>query len=168
MKKDSLLGYRTQDSRQLDKINVPTLVKWAGGKKQLLFQFKPLFPKKIERYIEPFVGGGAVAFYILTYHPEVKEVILSDVNEELINTYIQVKNNVEDLIIKLKEHKKYHTENGKNYYLRIRATKPIELTPLSRAARFIYSIFSNFKEFFIKFYTYKISIKFFSYNSSST
>src|SRR3989338_3368317 len=101
------------------KVNVPTLVKWAGGKKQLLLQFKSLLPRKIERYIEPFLGGGAVAFHILTNHSEVKEVILSDVNEELINTYMQVKNNVEELIIKLKEHKEYHTKNGKDYYLKI-------------------------------------------------
>ncbi len=119
-------------------IKVPTLVKWAGGKKQLLLQFKSLLPNKIERYIEPFVGGGAVAFYILTNHPEVKEVILSDVNEELINTYIQVKNNVENLIIKLREHKTHHNKNGKDYYLTIRSTKPLDLTPLARAARFIY------------------------------
>ena len=46
---------------------VPTLVKWAGGKKQLLEQFKPYFPKKIERYLDPFVGGGAIAFYVLKY-----------------------------------------------------------------------------------------------------
>ena len=121
-----------------DKVNIPTLVKWAGGKKQLIHQFKPLLPKKIERYIEPFVGGGAVAFYIITNHPEVKEVILSDVNEELINTYKQVRNNVEELIVELKKHKEYHSEKDKEYYLEIRATNPEELTQLKRAARFIY------------------------------
>ncbi len=45
--------------------SVPTLVKWAGGKKQLLPQFEKFLPEKIERYLEPFVGGGAVAFHIL-------------------------------------------------------------------------------------------------------
>jgi len=39
-----------------------SFIKWAGGKKQLLEQFKPFFPKKIERYFEVFVGGGAVLF----------------------------------------------------------------------------------------------------------
>ena len=39
------------------------IVKWAGGKRQLLSQLEPLFPKNINRYFEPFVGGGAVAFY---------------------------------------------------------------------------------------------------------
>ena len=103
----------------MEKIGVPTLVKWAGGKKQLLSQFKPLFPKKIKRYIEPFVGGGAVAFHILINHPEVEEVILADVNKELINAYTQVKKNVEALIIKLKQHKEYHAKRGNDYYLKI-------------------------------------------------
>lgn len=47
------------------KNGVPSLVKWAGGKKQLLEQFEKFFPNKIERYFEPFVGGGTVAFFLL-------------------------------------------------------------------------------------------------------
>tara|TARA_Y100000310_G_scaffold317650_1_gene370742 strand:- start:292 stop:1140 length:849 start_codon:yes stop_codon:yes gene_type:complete len=120
------------------KKEVPTLVKWAGGKKQLIEQFKPLFPKKISTYIDPFVGGGAIAFYMLKYYPEIKKVILSDINEELINVYNIVKENVENLIIELKQHKEYHMERGKDYYLQIRAADLNELTPLTRAARFIY------------------------------
>lgn len=45
------------------KKGVPSLVKWAGGKKQLLEQFEKFFPKEIETYFEPFVGGGTVAFF---------------------------------------------------------------------------------------------------------
>ena len=116
------------------KKEVPTLVKWAGGKKQLLEQFKPLFPKKITTYLEPFVGGGAVAFFIIKkYKP--RKVILSDVNEELINTYNVVKNDVESLIIELKKLKTLH--NKKNYY-KIRLEDPKLISPLTRAARFIY------------------------------
>ena len=64
--------------------SIPTFVKWAGGKKQLLEQFKQFFPEKIENYFEPFVGGGAVAFYIIkNYKP--KKALISDINEELIN-----------------------------------------------------------------------------------
>ena len=60
------------------KKQVPTFVKWAGGKKQLLEQFKPLFPEKIERFFDTFVGGGAVAFYIIkNYKP--KEIFLATV-----------------------------------------------------------------------------------------
>jgi len=51
----------------------PSFVKWAGGKKQLLEQFKPFFPEKIDRYFDPFVGGGAVAFFIIKNFKPKKE-----------------------------------------------------------------------------------------------
>jgi DNA adenine methylase len=109
-------------------------IKWAGGKKQLLEQFKPLFPKKIERYFEVFVGGGAVAFYIIQhYKPEY--VFISDINEELINTYEVIKNDVENLIKELIKLKKLHSKE--NYY-KIREEDPKLLSPLTRASRFIY------------------------------
>lgn len=116
---------------------IPKFVKWAGGKGQLLEQFKPLFPKKFNRYLEPFVGSGAVFFYIVqNFKP--KEIIISDTNEELINTYEIIKDDVERLIIELKQHKEYHMAEGKKYYLTIRATNPKDLPALERAARFIY------------------------------
>ena len=119
------------------KIQIPKFVKWAGGKGQLLNQFIPLFPKKITRYIEPFVGSGAVFFYIIqVFKP--KEIIISDINEELINTYKIIKTDVEKLIVELRQHKEYHMLEGKKYYLTIRAANPNELPPLERAARFIY------------------------------
>jgi len=118
-------------------IAIPKFLKWAGGKTQLIEQFKPLFPKKINRYIEPFVGSGAVFFHIIqNFNP--KEIILSDTNEELINTYKIVKEDVERLIIELKQHSEYHKSKGKPYYLTIRATDPKTLPDLERAARFIY------------------------------
>ncbi len=118
-------------------IQIPKFVKWAGGKGQLLEQFKPLFPKKFNRYLEPFVGSGAVFFYIIQNF-EPKEIIISDINEELINAYKIIKTDVERLIVELKQHKEYHMAEGKKYYLTIRATDPNELPPLERAARFIY------------------------------
>ena len=118
-------------------IQIPKFVKWAGGKGQLLEQFKPLFPKKMNNYLEPFVGSGAVFFYIIqNFKP--KKIIISDINEELINTYKIVKTDVEKLIIELKQHKEYHLAKGKPYYLTIRATNPKDLPSLERAARFIY------------------------------
>lgn len=118
-------------------VEIPKFVKWAGGKGQLLEQFEPLFPKKINRYIEPFLGSGAVFFYIVqVFKP--KEIILSDINEELINTYKVIQDDVERLIVELKQHAEYHKAEGKKYYLTIRATNPKELPPLERAARFIY------------------------------
>lgn len=117
------------------KKEVPSLVKWAGGKKQLLEQFKPFFPEKIETYFEPFVGGGAVAFFLLKNHPEIKKIYLSDTNEELITTYNAVKNNVEELIKLLKEYKIKHNEK---FYYKIRAKNIKNLNPTEVAARFIY------------------------------
>jgi DNA adenine methylase len=112
-------------------------VKWAGGKGQLIEQFSPLFPKKIERYIEPFVGGGAILFYVIQkYAP--KEVIIIDINEELIMTYNAVKNNVDELILKLKEHAKNHKHSPEEYYYKVRAQKPKDLKDIENAARFIY------------------------------
>lgn len=116
------------------KTNVPTLVKWAGGKKQLLPQFKSYFPKPINKYFDPFVGGGAVAFYILKYYKP-KEALISDSNEELINVYKAVKNNVEELIRLLKDYKNKHS---KEFYYKMRAINPNSLTDLERAGRFIY------------------------------
>lgn len=77
-------------------------VKWVGGKSQLLEEIRKKYPQKIEKYCEPFVGGGAVLFDILKkFQP--KEVLINDINKELINTYYQVKNNCEELINQLNE-----------------------------------------------------------------
>lgn len=114
---------------------VPTLVKWAGGKKQLLEQFKPFFPIKIKRYFEPFVGGGTVAFFLLKTHPEIENVYLSDINKELIITYNVVKRNVEELINLLNDYKLKH---NKEFYSKIREEDVEKLTPVQIAARFIY------------------------------
>lgn len=113
---------------------VPTFVKWAGGKKQLINQFKPFFPEKISTYIEPFVGGGAILFYVIkNYKP--RKIIISDINEELMNTYQVVKNDVENLIKGLKKLKQLHS---KETYQKIRSEDPKLLSPLTRASRFIY------------------------------
>jgi len=109
-------------------------VKWAGGKSQLLSQLIPLFPKKFNRYIEPFVGSGAVLFYILQKYPD-KEVIISDVNKDLIKSYKVIKENVEVLIKKLREHQRKHS---KEYYYTIRLVDPETLSDVDKAARFIY------------------------------
>ena len=113
---------------------VPSFIKWAGGKKQLIEQFKQFFPQNAERYFEPFVGGGAVAFYIIQKN-NLKEIYLSDINEELINCYNVIKNNVEELIEILKEYKKNH---NKEVYYKIREQDPKKLSNLYRAGRFIY------------------------------
>lgn len=113
------------------------IVKWAGGKRQLLSQLEPLFPKEFNNYHEPFIGGGAVAFHLIkTKKP--KKVFLSDINEELVNVYIQVRDNLEKLLALLKKHKLKHEKEGKEFYLKVRKYEPEVMSEVSRAARFIY------------------------------
>lgn len=76
---------------------VKPFIKWAGGKSQLLNEIRAKYPETIDKYCEPFVGGGAVLFDVLANcHP--KEVLINDINAELVNTYMQIKNNVDELI----------------------------------------------------------------------
>jgi len=110
------------------------VVKWAGGKRQLIYQFQKYFPKEVKRYFEPFVGGGAIAFHLIqTKKP--KKVFLSDLNEELINVYEMVKDSLDELIILLKKYQKKHS---KELYYNTRKEDPEVMSKLSRAARFIY------------------------------
>ena len=78
---------------------VKPILKWAGGKGQLLKEIESYYPfnDKITKYAEPFVGGGAVLFDILSrYH--LREVYISDINAELINTYCMIRDNIDSLI----------------------------------------------------------------------
>lgn len=117
-----------------NKRSISPFLKWAGGKKQLIEQFKQFFPVKTERYFEPFVGGGAVAFYIIQKN-NLKEIYLSDINEELINCYEVIRDDVEELISKLKQHRENH---NKAYYYAIRELIPEILSKTERASIFIY------------------------------
>ena len=77
-------------------------IKWVGGKSQLLKEIREKYPSRIEKYCEPFVGGGAVLFDVLSkFQP--KEVLINDINKELINAYSQVKSNWGALIDRLSE-----------------------------------------------------------------
>lgn len=94
-------------------------IKWVGGKSQLLEEIKEKYPPKIEKYCEPFVGGGAVLFDILSSkHPET--VLINDINKELINTYSQIKNNCDGMINQLSEiqtiYKTHTLEENKAYF----------------------------------------------------
>jgi DNA adenine methylase len=103
-------------------------IKWAGGKSQLLSQFIPLFPERIEYYIEPFLGGGAVFFYLLP-----SKAVLIDSNEELVNFYKVVQGNLTDLLKDLEKH-----ENTREYFYQIRVADVNEMTEVERASRFLY------------------------------
>lgn len=105
-------------------------VKWAGGKRQLIDILKANIPTSFRRYIEPFVGGGALLFEILP-----QKAIISDINKELINAYIVVKERVEELIESLREHEKNYSEE---YYYKLRSLDPNSLSDVERASRFIF------------------------------
>lgn len=109
-------------------------VKWAGGKRQLLKSIIPFLPdlKDGYTYIEPFVGGGALLFYLRP-----KNAIINDLNEELINTYEVIKYNIDELIESLKT-----CQNTPEYYYNIRDLDRHKnfhyLSNIERASRLIY------------------------------
>ncbi len=108
------------------------LVKWVGGKRQLMPELLKNMPISFKRYFEPFIGGGALFFELQPYN-----AYISDMNEELINLYCVVRDNVFELITDLNRHK-----ITKEYYLKIRnldrTKKYKKLTNVQRASRFIY------------------------------
>jgi DNA adenine methylase len=94
-------------------------VKWAGGKRRMSHFIQKFAPGRIDRYIEPFLGSGAVFFYLAQTKPKFK-TILSDSNEELINLYKCVRDNVADLIDILKQHERNYYDEPEGYYYHIR------------------------------------------------
>jgi DNA adenine methylase len=115
------------------RLNASPFVKWAGGKGQLLSQLEAFFPSpgSYRRYFEPFLGGGAVFF-----HLQPRQAILSDLNEELINAYEVIRDQLEPLLASLRKHERH--EDTAEYYYRVRAYRPEQLDPVRRASRFIF------------------------------
>ncbi|MHA1224252.1 MAG: DNA adenine methylase [Candidatus Heimdallarchaeaceae archaeon] len=111
---------------------VEPVVKWAGGKRGLLKEYKAFFPRTFKKYYEPFFGGGAVFFYLFT-RDKISTAKISDINKEIMNMYVVIKNKVEELIEELKSGKYV---NEKDVFYRIRAEEPTD--PVIRAARLIY------------------------------
>jgi DNA adenine methylase len=106
------------------------ILKWAGGKSQLLKQYQPFFPSRssFQTYYEPFAGSAAVFFHLQPTHS-----LLADMNEQLIDLYKAIQQDVEGVIGALKQHR-----NEQEYYYEIRAQDPDELSPQERAARLIF------------------------------
>lgn len=86
------------------------VVKWVGGKRQLLPQLLPLIPKRMSAYCEPFLGGGAVLFAL-----QPRRALVNDLNQDLITVYRVIKENADALIEHLSRH-----ENTPEYFYRIR------------------------------------------------
>jgi DNA adenine methylase len=113
---------------------LPLFLKWAGGKLQLIEQFENLFPSDFRNYYEPFIGSGAVFFYLKS-KSKPNKVILSDTNEELINCFAVVRDKPSELIEIILNHRKRHS---KQYYYEVRDLESDRLDSVSRAARMIY------------------------------
>lgn len=111
------IRYTKDDDR-----TVKPFLKWAGGKGQLLKEIEQYYPfdYKITKYAEPFVGGGAVLFDILSKF-DIQEVYISDINAELINAYRIIRDNKDELITTLKTYREDYiplsTEERKVYYI---------------------------------------------------
>lgn len=118
----------------LEKLQQETypIVKWVGGKRQLMFELLKNMPENYNRYFEPFIGGGALFFEL---QPD--NAYISDLNEELINLYKVVRDNVEELITDLQKH-----DISKEYFIEIRNIDRTEeyknWSNVKKASRFIY------------------------------
>jgi len=119
------LGTSTASSRR--QASPRPFLKWVGGKRRLLDQIRPLLPQRINRYFEPFIGGGALFF-----DQRPSSARLWDVNNELINCYVAVRDHLDELIVALRAHR-----YEKEYYYALRATDPKSLSPVQAAARTI-------------------------------
>ena len=109
-------------------LRIKPFLKWAGGKTRLLSVLRRSVPGSFHRYFEPFVGGGALFFDLAP-----ADAVLSDSNPELISCYEVVRDAPDALLGELSHYRVSEPE-----FYRIRALRPDELSPIERAARFIY------------------------------
>jgi len=118
-----------QTAYQPKDIRIPKakpLIKWPGGKRSLAPIILNFIPESYRTYYEPFLGGGAIFFAL---QPD--KAVLSDINDELINTYIQIRDEPESLTKILKSLK-----NNEHDYYKVRSSSP--RSPIRKAARIIY------------------------------
>lgn len=123
-------------------------IKWVGGKGQLLQQLEKQLPTDLHEeeftYIEPFVGGGAMLFYMLQNFMNIKQVVINDINRNLTEVYRVIKQEPEGLVHRLKHIEQQYlnitTEDGrKNFYLEMRHRFNEEvLSSLDKSAIFIF------------------------------
>lgn len=131
-----------------DKIAKPFL-KWAGGKTQLIKDIEKALPEYISRnkftYIEPFVGSGAILFWMLKNFPNLQKAVINDINEDLINTYKTIKSRPKELISILQIlQNEFHGLEGQNeekkeyYYTKRKLYNTRKQEQSGQAAMFIF------------------------------
>ena len=108
---------------QISSVTTKPFVKWAGGKRQLIPILNENLPKSFGTYYEPFLGGGALLFHILTERKGQK-CNISDLNSDLILTYTTIRDRIDELISSLKNHEKNYQKYSKIYYYSVRESDP--------------------------------------------
>ncbi len=111
--------------QQYDQIHVTPkpFVKWAGGKRQLIPILHQNLPKSFGTYYEPFLGGGALLFHILT-DKNGQKCSISDLNSDLVLAYTTIRDRIDALISSLKSHEKNYQKDSKSYYYSVRESNP--------------------------------------------
>jgi DNA adenine methylase len=112
-----------QQYSQLFATSPKPFVKWAGGKRQLIESLQKHIPKKFNTYFEPFVGGGAVLFHLLDQNPDLRCTI-SDLNSDLILSYITIRDKVDQLVDSLEKHSNRYFADQRKYYYSVRESAP--------------------------------------------
>ena len=112
-----------QEYRQIAVSEPRPFVKWVGGKRQLMQDLENNFPKQFTTYHEPFLGGGAVMFNLLTKKPQLS-CNVSDFNSDLILAYVTIRDKLRKLIESLENHSKNYHKDSAEYYYEIRKQEP--------------------------------------------
>lgn len=107
---------------------ITPFLKWPGGKQWFIKHNLDIFPDRFNNYYEPFLGGGAVFFAL-----QPSKAILSDINTELINLYVCMRDNPQGLRCIMEDHQRQHSEQ---YYYDVRECE--YTTSLEKAGRFLY------------------------------
>ena len=116
----------------MSKVTPRPFLKWVGGKGQLLEQLQKRLPKSFNNYHEPFLGGGAL-FFGMYRAGKIKQAYLSDLNEELIDAYTVVRDNVDALLSLLVTY-----PHDEDFFYELRGRDPWAMSRVERAARMIY------------------------------
>ena len=112
-----------QEYRQFAVSEPKPFVKWVGGKRQLMQELENNFPKQFGTYHEPFLGGGAVMFNLLTKKPQLS-CNVSDFNSDLILAYVTIRDKLGKLIESLESHSKNYHKDPVEYYYQVRQQEP--------------------------------------------
>jgi len=112
-----------QEYRQIAVSEPKPFVKWVGGKRQLMQELENNLPKQFGTYHEPFLGGGAVMFNLLTNEPRLS-CNVSDFNSDLILAYVTIRDKLEKLIESLESHSKNYHKDSIEYYYHVRKQEP--------------------------------------------